>query len=54
MIFYECLYGRTPFLSEEGRNETKKNIIVSFILSFSKNTRLRRALTASLEPRNIV
>ncbi|CAK7208219.1 hypothetical protein SBRCBS47491_000017 [Sporothrix bragantina] len=27
VIFYECLYGRTPFLSEQGRNETKKNIL---------------------------
>ena len=29
MILYECLYGHTPFLSEEGRQQTKKNILVS-------------------------
>lgn len=27
IILYECLYGHTPFLSDEGRQETKKNII---------------------------
>jgi protein-serine/threonine kinase len=28
VILYECLYGHTPFLAEEGRQETKKNILV--------------------------
>ncbi|CAK7271426.1 hypothetical protein SEPCBS119000_004600 [Sporothrix epigloea] len=27
VIFYECLYGRTPFLSEQGRSKTKENIL---------------------------
>jgi len=29
VILYECLYGHTPFLAEEGRQQTKKNIVVS-------------------------
>ncbi|KEY71096.1 hypothetical protein S7711_00918 [Stachybotrys chartarum IBT 7711] len=27
IILYECLYGHTPFLSEEGRQKTKENIV---------------------------
>ncbi|CAM1506721.1 Fc.00g063620.m01.CDS01 [Cosmosporella sp. VM-42] len=27
IILYECLYGHTPFLAEEGRKETKQNIL---------------------------
>ncbi|KAK7423269.1 hypothetical protein QQX98_001059 [Neonectria punicea] len=27
IILYECLYGHTPFLAEEGRKETKQNIV---------------------------
>lgn len=27
IILYECLYGHTPFLSEEGRHVTKSNIL---------------------------
>lgn len=27
VILYECLYGYTPFMAEEGRQQTKKNII---------------------------
>lgn len=29
VILYECLYGHTPFLAEEGRQQTKQNILVS-------------------------
>ena len=29
IILFECLYGHTPFLSDEGRAQTKRNIIVS-------------------------
>jgi protein-serine/threonine kinase len=29
VILYECLYGHTPFLAEEGRQYTKQNILVS-------------------------
>lgn len=29
VILYECLYGHTPFLAEEGRQHTKQNILVS-------------------------
>ncbi|EKD15529.1 serine/threonine-protein kinase cbk1 [Drepanopeziza brunnea f. sp. 'multigermtubi' MB_m1] len=33
VILYECLYGHTPFLAEEGgRQQTKQNIIASIIL----------------------
>lgn len=28
VILYECLYGHTPFLSDEGRQQTKQNILV--------------------------
>ena len=28
VILYECLYGHTPFLSDEGRQQTKLNIVV--------------------------
>ena len=28
IILFECLYGHTPFLAEEGRHQTKKNILV--------------------------
>jgi protein-serine/threonine kinase len=28
IILYECLYGHTPFLSDEGRAQTKRNILV--------------------------
>jgi serine/threonine protein kinase len=34
IILYECLYGHTPFLSEQGRRETKQNIIVSTKVRF--------------------
>lgn len=27
VILYECLYGHTPFLSEDGRHQTKQNIL---------------------------
>ncbi|KAJ9157616.1 AGC/NDR protein kinase [Pleurostoma richardsiae] len=27
VILYECLYGHTPFLAEEGRHQTKQNIL---------------------------
>lgn len=30
IILFECIYGYTPFLSERGRQETKKNIAVSW------------------------
>ena len=30
IILYECLYGHTPFLAEEGRQKTKENITVCF------------------------
>lgn len=29
IILYECLYGHTPFLADEGRQQTKQNILVS-------------------------
>jgi serine/threonine protein kinase len=29
VILYECLYGHTPFLTDEGRQHTKQNILVS-------------------------
>lgn len=29
VILYECLYGHTPFLSDDGRQQTKQNILVS-------------------------
>jgi len=32
VILYECLYGHTPFLSEEGRHQTKQNILVSYFI----------------------
>lgn len=33
IILYECLYGHTPFLSEEGgRAQTKLNILVTYLL----------------------
>lgn len=35
VILYECLYGHTPFMAEEGRHETKQNILnhrATFIL----------------------
>ncbi|KAM0498088.1 hypothetical protein ACHAP8_006540 [Fusarium lateritium] len=32
IILYECLYGQTPFLAEEGRKQTKQNIV-----EFKKN-----------------
>ncbi|KAI6354349.1 hypothetical protein MCOR25_008644 [Pyricularia grisea] len=27
VILYECIYGHTPFLSDEGRHQTKQNIV---------------------------
>lgn len=29
IILYECLYGHTPFLTDEGRQQTKQNIMAS-------------------------
>jgi serine/threonine protein kinase len=39
IILYECLYGHTPFLSEEGRHMTKSNILVSPLLSVPMGSR---------------
>lgn len=33
VILYECLYGHTPFLADEGRQQTKQNIVVSILVS---------------------
>lgn len=33
VILYECIYGHTPFLSEQGRHITKQNIMVRFLFS---------------------
>lgn len=32
VILYECLYGHTPFLADEGRQQTKQNILVSVFI----------------------
>lgn len=38
VILYECLYGHTPFLADEGRQATKQNILVSLLDSFGHET----------------
>ena len=29
IILYECIYGHTPFFADDGRKQTKSNILVS-------------------------
>lgn len=34
IILFECLYGRTPFLADEGRHHTKQKILVNHFKFF--------------------
>ncbi|TPX11239.1 uncharacterized protein E0L32_001057 [Thyridium curvatum] len=47
VILYECLYGHTPFLAEEGRHQTKQNIITERLCSQRYRLRDIAALASS-------
>lgn len=40
VILYECLYGHTPFLADEGRQQTKQNILVRFFSIASNHSEM--------------
>lgn len=49
MILYECLYGHTPFLAEEGRQVTKQNILVSSSRLLRLNREMRLLTLSSFQ-----
>lgn len=37
---YECIYGHTPFIGEQGRKETKERILVTFLYLYESESEL--------------